>query len=643
MKISFRRISAILVAPACAFSSPTGLAEQIDGSTAARQWEEIVVVGSHLPRPAREVGSTVSVLDATDISNRKLNQAAELLRQVPGLAVNRGGQEGAVTQVRIRGAEGNHTLVLIDGIEANDPFLGEFNFADLLSWDIGRIEVLRGPQSALYGSEAIGGVINVTSRAPQAGVNVHAELQGGTFGTTQLGASVSAANDRVSALLSAVNYQTDGISASAQPGENERDGYDNTTVHGKLEVAVTPALDLRLVVRHADSEVENDGQSGGLVVDTDARTDSEQLFALVELNGRLLGDRWLHRLAYSRTDSESDNLSADALTSGSRGERDKIEYETTLRFGDDVWAQALTASIEHEDLVFDFDSPSFPAATQRQTDEQTSYIGEYALTYRETTTLTLSARHDANDRFDDATTFRFTASRLLTDRGTRLHASYGEGITNPTFFELFGFIPEAFIGNAELAPEESTSWDVGVEQSLFGGRALVDVTWFEATLEEEIVTVFTPSFESLPINQAGESRRQGVEVSGTARLTAGWSLDGSYTYLDAEDPDGQAEVRRPRHSGSANANYAFLDGRGNANVGLAFNGEQEDLEFIPATPETRVTLDDFVLLNAAISFAVSDRVQLFVRGENLLDEDYTQVFGFDSPGIAGYLGMRAQL
>jgi vitamin B12 transporter len=381
MHMSLQRITAILMAPALALGSPVGLAGQVDGSTATRQWEEIVVVGSHLPRPAREVGSAVSVLDAADIRDRKLNQAAELLRQVPGLAVNRGGQEGAVTQVRIRGAEGNHTLVLIDGIEANDPFLGEFNFADLLSWDIGRIEVLRGPQSALYGSEAIGGVVNVATRAPQAGLSAHAELEGGTFDTSQLGASVSAAGDRLSALLSATRYQTDGISASAQPGENERDGYDNTTVHGKLDVALTPALDLRLVLRRADNEVENDGQNGGLVVDSDARTESEQLFALVELNGRLLGDRWLHRLAYGHTDSQSDNLSADALTSGSRGERDKLEYETTLRFGDDVWSQALTAGIEHEDLAFDYDSPSFPAATQSRTDEQTSYIGEYALTY----------------------------------------------------------------------------------------------------------------------------------------------------------------------------------------------------------------------------------------------------------------------
>jgi vitamin B12 transporter len=171
----------------------------------------------------------------------------------------------------------------------------------------------------------------------------------------------------------------------------------------------------------------------------------------------------------------------------------------------------------------------------------------------------------------------------------------------------------------------------------------VDVTWFEATLEDEIVTVFTPSFESRPVNQAGESERHGVEISGTAQLAAGWTLDGSYTYLDADDPDGRTEVRRPRHSGSANVNYAFFGGRGNANVGVVFNGDQEDSEFIPTTPETRVTLDEFVLLNLAVSFAVNDRVQLFVRGENLLDEDYTQVFGFDSPGIAGYLGVRARL
>src|SRR5690606_8993483 len=194
-----------------------------------------------------------------DIDVRRVDLGAELLREVPGLAVSRSGQVGNVTQVRIRGAEGNHTLVLIDGIEANDPGFGsEFNFADLLTYDIGRMEVLRGPQSALYGSEAIGGVISITTAEPTVGLAAHAEAQGGSFGTTQFGASVAGGTDAVAGRLSAMRYDTDGISASAI--HPEKDGYETRTLHGKLDVALGERLHARVVLRQADNEVESDRQ-----------------------------------------------------------------------------------------------------------------------------------------------------------------------------------------------------------------------------------------------------------------------------------------------------------------------------------------------------------------------------------------------
>jgi vitamin B12 transporter len=134
-----------------------------------------------------------------------------------------------------------------------------------------------------------------------------------------------------------------------------------------------------------------------------------------------------------------------------------------------------------------------------------------------------------------------------------------------------------------------------------------------------------------------------VEITADAQLSAAWSVRGTYTYLDATDPDGAEEVRRPKHSGSVDVNWAFLGGRGNLNLGALFNGDQQDSEFVNATPQTRVILDSYTLVNAAVSFDLSDKVQLFVRGENLLDEDYTEVFGYRSTGAAGYVGVRAKL
>lgn len=621
-----------------------------DVSFSERRWEEIVVVGSHLPRPAREVGSALTVFGRDDIAARQVSLTSELLREAPGVAVNRSGQVGAVTQVRIRGAEGNHTLVFIDGIEANDPVSGsEYNFADLMTWDLERVEVLRGPQSALYGSEAIGGVINVATLDPESGFDARGQVQAGSFGTTQFGGTVSGGSEAVRGLFSASRYDTDGISSSAiQP---EDDGYENTTLHGKLQAELGDQVSARLVLRHQDNEVESDRQdfdfpptpTQGLVVDSDGRTESSQLYGLLEVEARLLDDRWLHRARYGYTDTETDAYAGDTFTNGSRGERRKLGYETTFLLGDDEVGHALTGAIAREDLEFENRYVTFPGANQTQEDDQTSYVGEYALSFGNAASISLSVRHDDNDRFESATTYRATGSYLFDGSGSRLHASYGEGITNPTFTELFGFTPDTFIGNPELEPERSEGWDVGIEQSLFGGRALVDVTYFQADLQDEIITVFLPSFESTAVNQDGESKRDGIEVSASAQLDEAWSLNGTYTYLDATDPTGVEEVRRPRHSGSVDVNYAFLGGRGNVNLSALFNGEQEDSEFVSATPQTRVTLDSYTLVNLAVSFDVTDKVELFARGENLLDEDYTEVFGYRSPGAAGYVGVRARL
>lgn len=640
--------AALSVAFACsAFSSHCAAA---DTSLAETRWEEVVVIGSHVPRPAREVGSAVTVFGAEDIAARKVALGSELLREVPGVAVSRSGQVGNLTQVRIRGAEGNHTLVLVDGIEVNDPAFGsEFDFANLLTYDLGRVEVLRGPQSALYGSDAIGGVVSLTTRRPEPGLAARAEAVAGSFGTTQLGATLGGGADRLSGAVSAVRYDSDGISASAI--HPEKDGYENATLHARLDAALTPQVAARAVLRQVDNRVETDredfafppGPTEGLIIDTDDVKESSQLYGLLALDAELLDGRWLHRAAYGFTRAETDVIEDRREVSASRGERRKLEYSTTLRLGGRDVEHALTAGVQHEALDFSNRSVSLPAANQRREDEQTSLVAEYALSLAGRAAVSASLRRDYNDLFDDATTARVTGSYLLAS-GTRVHASFGEGITNPGFYELFGFIPDSFRGNPDLEPERSVSWDAGVEQSLLQGRLLVDATYFRADLEDEIATVFDfATFSSTVVNQRGESERQGVEVTVEAELHPRWSLFGTYTHLDATEPDGSREVRRPRHAASLNLDARFLDGRARLNIGVLFNGARDDLEFVSATPESRVRLERYTLVNGALSYDVDERVQIFLRGENLLDEEYTEVFGYRTPGAAGYLGVRARL
>lgn len=647
-RIAISAVPALLLVLLCVSPARADLESE---PLSQRRWEEIVVVAGRVPRPAREVGSTLTVLDADDIHARQIDLGSELLREVPGVAVNRSGQVGNVTQVRIRGAEGNHTLVLLDGIEANDPGFGsEFNFANLLTYGVSRIEVLRGPQSALYGSEAIGGVISITTTVPEAGFGASAEVEGGSYGTSRIGASVSGASDAVSALVSAVRYDTDGISASAI--EPEKDGYRTVALHGKLDAHLGDHLSARLVLHRSDNRVQTDRQdfdfpptaTEGLIVDSNGHTESAQDYGLLALNAEQLDGHWLQRAAFGYTDTSTDNFADGLRNGGNRGRRKKFEYQSTLRMGKGRWHHDLTGGIQRERLDFTGLSATVAGANQSRSDAQTSLIAEYAVSHARDGSLSVSVRHDDNDRFEDATTVRATASWLARSSATRFHGSYGEGITDPSFVELFGFVPSSFVGNPDLRPEQSTGWDLGVAQALDGGRALLDVTYFHATLTGEITTVFDfDTFTSTAVNQQGDSNRRGVEIAFDAAVGTAWSVHGTYTWLDATEPDGRREVRRPQHSGSLDLDYTFLGGRGNLNLGALFNGSRQDAEFIPATPATRVTLDGYTVVNAAIGYQVTPRLELFARGENLLDEDYTEVFGYRSPGSAVYLGMRARL
>lgn len=614
--------------------------------------EEVVVTASREPRAAREVGSALSWLDAQSITTRETPFVPELLREIPGIAVNRGGPVGGLTQIRMRGSEGNHTLVLIDGIEANDPAFGsEFNFASLQTLGMDHIEILRGPQSALFGSDAVGGVISFRSALPGAGERrLRADVSGGSHGTTRAGISGAIGGDGLRASLDASQYESGGINASRSG--NEKDGYRTRTLNGLVEADLRDNLTGRLVLRQSDSEVEEDTQdfnfpatpTQGLLIDSANETDFHQRYGLAEVTHGAAGDLFTQRLAISYAGTNNHFRDHGQTTASSRGTRRKAEYDASLHFGSDRLTHTLTAGLQHEELLFRYRAADFAAANQNRTDDQTSAVVEYAVGFDNRFWLSLSGRQDRNDRFADATTWRGTASWLLPASGTRLHTSIGEGIANPGFFELFGFIPSSFIGNSKLQPETSLGYDLGIEQSFFEGTVLLDLTAFSADLRDEITTEFDfNTFNSTPVNLPGKSTRKGVEVSLQADVGSAWSILGGYTYVDADDRDGLREVRRPRHSGNLNVNFRFGEGRGNVNLGAIVNGRQLDNEFIFSTVEDRVALDGYTLVNLAVSWAASDQLTVYARVDNLLGEQYEELFSFRSPGRTGYVGVRLNL
>jgi vitamin B12 transporter len=253
--------------------------------------------------------------------------------------------------------------------------------------------------------------------------------------------------------------------------------------------------------------------------------------------------------------------------------------------------------------------------------------------------LGAAVRFDDHQRFDNETTYRLTVAWAVPETGLKLRGSYGVGAAQPSFFELFGFNPNFFIGNPNLKPETSEGWDAGVDYAFENGQGLASLTYFDSNLKSEIFTDFTV-FPFTVKNRGGTSTRDGVEASLRYLPLDSVQLSASYTYTDAKDDNGSRELRRPRHTGSVNATYRFLEDRATIDFGLNYNGTMHDSEFIFATPETVVTLDDYILGTVAASYALSDAVELIGRVENLFDENYQDVFGFASPGIGFYLGVR---
>ena len=610
--------------------------------------ETVVVTASRTPIAITDSGSSISVITRQDLERRQMIQVTEILRNVPGIAVSQSGPLGSQTQVRLRGSEANHFLVLIDGVEANDPAFGdEFQFENLTTDNIERIEIVRGPQSALWGSDAVGGVINVTTRRGRTARETTGYLEAGSFATRRAGGRLSVARDTYTIDFGAAYLNSDGDNISRQG--DETDGYSNRTLNFSGSVRPSEVTQLEFFARHTDSEKQFDAIDffeTGLPIDADRSAEATQSYlaatALISPAGSLLNHQF--RLTY--LDTAQDSLSDGVEMSGFGADKLGFYYQTTLPLGDSE-AYSLTAALDHEreDFVQRGTANPFGDPNQTQKLDTTGYVLEYRAAPTDALNLSAAIRHDDSSAYDAASTYRLTASYAL--RKTRLRTSIGTGQKSPTFGDRFGFFPDTFIGNPDLKPERSRGWEVGVERAL-GDRATLSATYFNETLEDEINGfVFDPTtFQFTAANVSGRSERQGVELAASAELSRSVDFSASYSYTDstqADDSGNQVdEIRRPQNVGAFNVNYVANE-RVNVNVNVAYNGSQYDTFFPPFPPSPeRQKLASYTLVTIAASYQMTPRLELFGRIVNALNEDYEDVFGFNTPGIGVFIGLRAQ-
>ncbi|ESR26450.1 TonB-dependent receptor plug domain-containing protein [Lutibaculum baratangense] len=614
---------------------------------------EIVVSAGRTPAPSGAIGRAHTVLDSQRIEELQIRYVSEALRHVPGVSVSQTGTTGGITQVRMRGSESNHVLVMIDGVEANELSQGEFDFGGLLAADIERIEVLRGPQSAFWGSNATAGVINIVTKSGRRGsseARVTSEV--GSDGTAMLNPSLRVGGERYDFAVSGAFRRNDGFNISDLGTED--DGHRNATVNAKTRIDLAHNLFLDASGRYVDRSADSDAQdfSGGpyqgLVIDTDDWTDTTESLGGIGLTWELLGGRFVQEARLKGSQIRRDNATDGARSSSNEGSRVEGTYQATFNFDTPELLDAhhrLTGGVEAKRETYRNLPPATPDQLEEQERRTTSFVAEYRVDLLDRLFLTGAVRHDDNDAFENTTTWSASAAYLLPTE-TRLHASVGTGITNPTFTEQFGYYPDSFIANPDLKPEESFGWDVGIERSFFDGRMTADITYFNATLRDEITTIYLPSGLSTAVNQSGKSPREGVEFAFTARPVEGLSVTAAYTYLSARNPDGSAEIRRPRHSGSVSAVYTFAEGRANVFADVVFNGRMQDDSYVNYFVDfsaERVILDDYVVVNVGGEYRVNDRLAVFGRVENLFDEEYENVFGYNTAGITGYAGLRMTL
>ena len=598
----------------------------------------IIVTASRAEEKASETPASVTLIHAPRIERIGSPLIPDLLRLVPSVAVAQSGPAGSQNQVRIRGAEANHTLLFVEGIRANDPAAGNEPRFELLNADLAsRIEIVRGPQSALWGSEAIGGVVAVSGEAPGAGGTI-GFVEGGSHDSWR-GAARSEAGDTDRGIsLGIAGQRSDGIDSFA--GDGEKDGYSNVGLRAFGRYRLSPFFLIGASGFALRGHSEFDGFDPITFLHADTLDETRNRLAA----GRLFAELGDRQKSYALA-------SASMLGSSNRNELDDEPQNRTdakrrtfaLEGGHRAGRHQLIAAIDSERETFEARDTAFGGFTEQdRSRKRHSLTAEWRTAELGPFSASVAVRHDMYSRFKDATSFRGSVNAGLGS-GFSLSANYGEGIAQPSFFDLYGFFPGSFVGNPDIRPESSRGGDISLRYSTerLGGS----LTYFRQRLKDEIVDVFDPdTFLSSTVNADGKSKRQGVEIEGFYYHSEPLRLTVAYAWLDSSEPsvgEGQLkEQRRPRHSGSISADGTR--GRLTYGAAIAYSGERIDTNF-DVFPSQRVRLDPYWLASARLAFRISGPVEAHLRVANAFDDDYQDVVGYRTEGRSIHAGLRVAL
>ncbi len=579
--------------------------------------DPVVVTATRTGTQLSQIASSVTIISAEEIAAKQKPLVVDLLRSVPGLYVSRNGGPGATTSIYLRGTDNKHCLIMVDGIEIADPTTpgASANLTNLTTNNIERIEIVRGAQSVLYGSDAIGGVINIITREGSEKATGYISVEGGSYQTWQEKAGFSVGSDAGHLSIALTNSSSDGFSAANEKdGNTEKDGYKNTSFSINGGARPSDLFEINLTANYIDAEYDMDGYAWGIgPVDSDETTFSDTLTGRLSGTFHFLNDRLQTTIGATLTKIDRDYPDS-VWTKAYNGKKTKYDIVNTFRLNTQ---QTFILGAETEKETAETDSGVDEKATTRAIYLQDQLnFGPFD--------TTLGIRYDDHDDFGSKTTWRVATGYTIKETGTRFKGSVGTGFKAPSLYQLF----DSWSGNEDLDAETSLGYDIGVEQSLWNHLIIVDVTWFHNDIDDYIQWV--SSGWSGTYQNAGDITTQGVESSVEIYPSDVFDLRLGYTYTDTEDENGARLLRRPLHKGSFEINLHPRDDI-QINLNVLYVGERD---------EVSETLDSYTLVNLAAFHQVTENFKGFVRVDNLFDEEYEEVAGYGTAGISGYIGVE---
>ncbi|OYW32624.1 MAG: hypothetical protein B7Z41_07805 [Rhizobiales bacterium 12-66-7] len=592
-------------------SSASGIAyaqsaSPADGASQSIDLPEVVVSATGIPTPANQVASSVSVVTAEDIDRQQLRTVPQVLQSLPGLNVVQTGGPGGQTSVFIRGTNSNHVKVLVDGIDAGNPSTpnGAFDFGQLLATDLARIEVLRGPQSGLYGSDAIGGVISITTKKGEGPAKVFGFVEGGALGTFNQAAALSGSTEKVGYSFNVTHFSSTEIPVTppgiVPPGYPiNANAYDNWTYSTRLDFQMSDAFAVNFVARYIDSRL--------------AYTPDVYPPPLYE--GLPAAER-------------STSLASMFFTKG-EGVWTALDGALNTTFGVSAMTSSNPTTGPNTSVNGQYDTGAYAELQGKLGDR---FFGA------------ANIRFDSDDTFGDHSTYRLAPGFLIPETGTTLKGSYGTGFKAPSLYQLYA----PYYGNAELKPEESTGYDIGFEQEAFGGRVTFGATYFHNDITN-LISYDPVTYQNVNISSA---TTQGAETFVAFAVTDRLKLRVDYTYTEvvgympADTSFGAAcapltdtsctPLRRPNNKVSVTADWNPTD-QLNLSAALIYASAWWDI--------VRFTSDyidqpGYTVVNVAANYALTKQATLFGRIDNLFDQTYQNPNGFLAPGFGAYGGLK---